>query len=78
MDDPEHEECALFLDEVVHDAVVADAEPVERVCPPSDRLHLLAANTVAAGRNDGELRERGLEALAQRAWQVSVAALSAR
>ena len=59
MDDPEHEENPVFLDEVVHDAVVADAEPVEGVCPSSDRLHLLPANTAGAGRNDGKLLKPG-------------------
>lgn len=54
----------VFLDEVVHDTIVADAEPVEGVRPPSDRLHLLAADTARGGRSDGELLECSRDALA--------------
>lgn len=65
MDDPEHEEYTVFLDDVVYDVIVADAEPVEGVRPPSGRLHLLAAKTAGGGRNDGKLLECSREALAQ-------------
>ena len=42
MDDSEYEQDAVFVDHVVHDAVVADTQPVERVGLAADRFHLLA------------------------------------
>lgn len=74
MDDAEHEEDSVFVDEVVHDAVVADAESVEGVCLSADRLHFLAADAVGSGCGGGELLEAGADALAQRGWQLLVGA----
>ena len=75
MDDSEHEEDAVFTDDVVHDAVVADAEPVEGVRLSADRLDLLAADTPSAGCGGGELFEAGADALPERSWQLLVGAL---
>jgi hypothetical protein len=72
VDDAEHEDDAVFVDEVVHDSVVADAEPVEGVCLSADGLHLLAAD--AAGSGGGELFEAGADALAHRGRQLLVGA----
>jgi hypothetical protein len=74
VDDAEHEHDAVFTDEVVHDAVVADAEAVEGVCLSADRLHLFAADAAGAGRGGGELFEAGADALAERGWQFLVGA----
>src|SRR6266511_130698 len=41
VDNAEHEEDAIFADEVVHHEVVADAEPVEGVCVSADGFTLL-------------------------------------
>jgi len=75
VDDSEHEEDAVFADDVVHDAVVADPEPVEGVRLSADRLDLLAADTPAGGCGGGELFEAGADSLAQRGWQLLVGAL---
>jgi hypothetical protein len=75
VDDAEYEEDAVFADEVVHDAVVADAEPVEGVRLPVDRLHLLAADAPAAGCGGGELFEAGADARLRREGQLLVGAL---
>jgi hypothetical protein len=74
VDDAEHEEDAVFVDEVVHDAVVADAEPVEGVRLSADRLHPLAPDAAGSGCGGGELFEAGVDALAQRGWQLLVGA----
>jgi hypothetical protein len=74
VDDSENEEDAVFADEVVHDAVVADAEPVEGVRLSPDRLDLLAADTAGAGCGSGELFEAGVDSLPQRGWQLLVGA----
>ncbi len=55
MDDAEHEQDVVFADDVVHDAVVADAEPVEGVRLSEDRLDLLAAGSAGPGCGGGEL-----------------------
>lgn len=57
MDDPEHEEYAILGDDVVHHAVVADAETVERVPRALDRPHLLASDAPGLGCLGGELFE---------------------
>jgi hypothetical protein len=60
----EHEEDTIFANEVVHDAVVADAEPVKGVCLSADGFHPLAADAAGAGCGGGELFEAGADALA--------------
>ena len=72
MDDAEHEEDTVFVEEVVHDAVVPDAEPVEGVCLSADGLHLLAADAAGSGCGGGELFEAGANALAHRGRQLLV------
>jgi hypothetical protein len=42
VDDPEDEDHTIFVDDVVHDAVIAHAESVEGVACPADRLHCLS------------------------------------
>jgi hypothetical protein len=74
VDDAEDEEDAVLADEVVHDAVVADAEPVEGVCLSADGFYPLAADAAGSGCGGGELFEAGADALAQRGWQLLVGA----
>jgi len=50
MHDPDDENDAVFVDHVVHDAVVTNPEAVERIRDTSDGLHLLATDTLAGGR----------------------------
>jgi hypothetical protein len=64
VDDAEHEEDVVFVGEVVHDAVVANAEPVEGLCLPADGLHLFAADAAGFGCGGGELFEAGADSLA--------------
>jgi hypothetical protein len=78
VDDAEHEEDAVFVDEVVHDAVVADAEPVEGVCLSADGFHPFAADAADPGCGGGELFEAGADALAHRGWQLLVGAFGGR
>jgi hypothetical protein len=68
VDDAEDEEDTVVGDEVVHDAVVADAQAVEGVGLSADRLYLLAADAAGAGSCGGELLEAGTDPLAQRRW----------
>ena len=75
MDDAEHEQDAVFSDEVVHDAVVADAEAVEGVGLAADCLDFLAADAAGPGGGCGELFEAGADALLQRVGQFRVGAL---
>lgn len=44
VDDPEDEHHAVCVDHVEHDAIVADAQPVEGVASAADRLDRLPAN----------------------------------
>lgn len=74
MDDAEDKENAVFVDRVVHDAVVADPEPVERVCLSADRFHPFAADAVGSSCGGGELFEAGADALAHRGGQFLVGA----
>ncbi len=69
MDDAEDEEDAVVGAEVVHDAVVADAESVEGVRVAADRLHFLAADAAGFGYGLGELFEAGADPLPQRRRQ---------
>jgi hypothetical protein len=78
VDDAEHEEDAVLVDGVVHDAVVADAEQVEGVCLSADAFHPLAADAAGSGCGGGELFEAGADALARRGWQLLVGAFGGR
>ena len=78
MDDAEDEEDAVLVDRVVHDAVVADAEPAEGVRLSVDRFHPLAADTAASSGCSCELFEAGAEAPAQRWWQFLVGPFGGR
>ena len=78
MDDAEDEEDAVLVDRVVHDAVVADAEPVEGVSLSADRFHPLAADAAASGGCGCELFEAGADALALRCGQFLVGAFGGR
>lgn len=55
MHDAEHEDHAVPVDHVVHDAVVPDTEPMERVPGSLDRLDGLAADALGLRRARGEL-----------------------
>ena len=78
MDDAEHEEDAVFIDDVVHDAVVADAESVEGICLSADRFHPVATDATGSGCGDGDLFEAGADPLAHRGWQLFVGAFGGR
>ena len=49
IDDAEHQDNVVSVDDVVHHAVVADAQPVEGVVGPADGLDGLARDTSGAG-----------------------------
>lgn len=57
MDDPEDEQHAILLDDVVHDPVVADPEPMKGVRNAPDRLHGLASDPSGLRRIGCELLE---------------------
>ena len=63
VDDAEHEQDVVVGDEVVHDPVVADAQPVECVGLAADRLDLLAADAAGLGGGVGELLEARADSL---------------
>jgi len=60
VDDAENEQNPIFLDHVVHDSVVADAEPMEGVGDATDRLDGLAPDSPRSGGVIRELLECGL------------------
>ena len=57
MDDAEHQDHSILVDDVVHDPVVAHAQPVERVARALDGLDRLAADATWLRCIDGELLE---------------------
>jgi hypothetical protein len=75
MDDAEDEEDVVVGDEVVHEAVVADAEAVEGVSLAADRLDFLAADAAGFGGGLGELFEVGADPRLQRRRQFLIGAL---
>ena len=78
MDDPEYEENAILGDDVVHHAVIADAETVERVRRAMDRPHLLPADATGPGRRGGNLFEAPANPLTNRGRKLLVGALGRR
>lgn len=78
MDDAEDEEDVVVGDEVVHDAVVADAEAVEGVSVAANRLDLLAANAAGSGCCLGQLFEAGADPCLERRRQPLVGTLGSR
>jgi len=75
VDDPEHEQNAVLGHEVVHDAVIADAQAVERVRLTADRLYLLAADPATRPGGGGELLESCANPLPLGRWELQVGAL---
>jgi len=63
VDDAEHEQDVVVGDEVVHDPVVADAQPVEGVGLAADRLNLLAADAAGLGGGVSELLKARADSL---------------
>lgn len=61
----EHQDHAVFVDGVVHDTIVADAESVEGIAHPVDRLDRLAANSTRLGGVTSQLLERFLDPRAE-------------
>ncbi len=57
MHDAEHQDHAVLVDSVVHHAIVADAESVERVTHSLDRLDGLAADATRPGGLTRQLLE---------------------
>ena len=78
VDDAEDEKDVILRNEVVHDAVVADAETVKGVGLAADRLHLLAANATRLARCFGELFEADSDPRLQRCRQPLERALGSR
>ena len=58
MHDAQDEDDAVLLDDVVHDAVVADPKPVEGIPGAVHGLHGLAFDAADLRRTAGELLER--------------------
>lgn len=61
MHDAEDQDHAVFVDGVVHDAIVADAESVEGIADSLDRLDRLAADPARLGGVASQLLERFLD-----------------
>ena len=78
MDDPEHEKNVIVLDEVVHHAIVADTEAVERVRLAPDRLHLLATDATTPDGCLCELLKTGADSLSLGSRELFVGALGRR
>lgn len=65
MRDAEHEDHAVFVDGVVHDTIVADAESVEGIAHSVDRLDRRAADSTRLGGVTSQLLERFLDPRAE-------------
>jgi hypothetical protein len=78
VDDAEDEQDLVVGDEVVHDPVVADAEPVEDIGLAADRFDLLAADAAGFSCGLGELFEAGADPLTQRRRKLLERALGGR
>jgi hypothetical protein len=50
VDDPEYEDDAILIEDVIHHAVIPDAESIKRVCEPLDRLDRLASDPTGSRR----------------------------
>ena len=70
MHDAEHQDHALFVDSVVHHAIVADTESVERVAHPLDRLDGLAADATHPGCVARQLLKCSLYCVADVRWEL--------
>ncbi len=57
MHDPEHKAHSFALEDVEHDAEIADSQPMKRVARTLDRLDRLAAYPAGSSDVCGELRE---------------------
>ena len=58
MNDAENQDHAILLDHVIHDAVFAHPEAVERIARPLDRLNGLPADPPLPHRLDRQLLQR--------------------
>jgi hypothetical protein len=75
VDDPQNVEDAILDDHVVHDAVVADAQTMERVGSSLDRPHPFAAYAAGSGSGRCKLLEAALD---PRAHWIGKLAIRAR
>jgi hypothetical protein len=64
--DAEHEKYTILGNDVVHDSIVADAEPMERVGPTLNGSHLFGANAAGFPRCSRKLLEASGESLPNR------------
>ena len=70
MDDAEDEKDLVVDDEVVHDAIVTDAESVEGISLTAAGLDFLTADATRCGCHLGELLEAGTDPLLLRRRQL--------
>jgi hypothetical protein len=63
VDDPQDQDHVLILDDVVHDPMIADPQPVKGVPRPLDRLDRLPADATGTGDIDRQLLQRLADAL---------------
>lgn len=57
MNDPEDEDDRILAEDVIHHAVIPDAESMKRVCESLDRLDSFATDSAGSRRVVGELLE---------------------
>lgn len=70
MDDAEDQHRLIGVDDVVHDAVFTDPQPVKRIPTRLNRLHRLAANPAGAGGVRREFLERSPDLRTAIGWQL--------
>lgn len=70
MHDAQHQDHAVLVDRVAHDAIVADAESLEGIARSPDRLDRLAADSTRLGGVTSQLLERFLDPRSQLGEQL--------
>lgn len=78
MHDSEHVHDAILDNDVVHDAVVANPEAVERISGALDRPYLLPADPPGLHGRSGELLEARFDPRSGRRRQLAVGACGRR
>jgi hypothetical protein len=78
VDDAEYVEDTILDDDVVHHAVVADAQAVERIGGSLDRPHLLATDAARSCDGNGKLLKAPPDPRLHRSRQLPVGARGRR